>query len=273
MITGDMKISEILKKYPQTLEVFIKMSPHFKKLENKFLRKVLASRVNVFQASAIAGVDPNLLLFELNKAINPHFSEENLKNVKIEVTNTITEKPEFLIKLPEDKIVKFDVRPILDEGKDPFNDIMKKIKELKHDEVLLIINSFEPIPLYSVLGSKGFAYWTEKDNGIFKIYFFRKSEDLKTEGSEDITYRVEGLDFENIVEIDVRGLVPPEPMIKILETLSQLDDKSALLVHHHREPMMLYPKLEERGYRAISNKIDENYFKVLIFKVSGKSDK
>ncbi len=27
MITNDMKISEILNKYPQTLEVFVKVSP------------------------------------------------------------------------------------------------------------------------------------------------------------------------------------------------------------------------------------------------------
>ncbi|AFH48566.1 Hypothetical protein IALB_0854 [Ignavibacterium album JCM 16511] len=43
MITIDMKISEILNKYPQTLEVFVKVSPHFKKLENKILRKTPAS--------------------------------------------------------------------------------------------------------------------------------------------------------------------------------------------------------------------------------------
>jgi hypothetical protein len=30
--------------------------------------------------------------------------------------------------------------------------------------------------------------------------------------------------------------------------------------------MMLYPKLEERGYEAVSNKIEENYFKVVITK-------
>lgn len=49
MITREMKISEILKKYPLTLEVFVRISPHFKKLENQILRKALASRVNVEQ--------------------------------------------------------------------------------------------------------------------------------------------------------------------------------------------------------------------------------
>jgi hypothetical protein len=55
-------------------------------------------------------------------------------------------------------------------------------------------------------------------------------------------------------------------MVKILETLPGLSDNTILLVHHHREPLMLYDKLTERGYTAIANKIEENYYKVIITK-------
>jgi len=54
--------------------------------------------------------------------------------------------------------------------------------------------------------------------------------------------------------------------MKILENISRVDDKTIMLVHHHRDPMMLYPKLEERGYSAVANKINENYYKVVITK-------
>ena len=66
--------------------------------------------------------------------------------------------------------------------------------------------------------------------------------------------------------MDVRNLEAPEPMVKILETLPKLSDNTILLVHHHREPVMLYDKLIERGYSAIANKIEENYFKIVITK-------
>jgi TusA-related sulfurtransferase len=69
-----------------------------------------------------------------------------------------------------------------------------------------------------------------------------------------------------VIELDVRELVPPEPMMKILENINRVDEKTILLVHHHREPLMLYPKLEERGYEAVTNKISENYYKVVIKK-------
>lgn len=60
----------MLSHFPQTLEVLIKISPHFRKLNNKILRKTLASRVNVEQAAGIAGVDLAMMLYELNKSIN-----------------------------------------------------------------------------------------------------------------------------------------------------------------------------------------------------------
>ena len=49
------------------------------------------------------------------------------------------------------------------------------------------------------------------------------------------------------IHIDVRGLAPPEPMIAIL----QLIESSAfdpIIAHLDREPIFLYPELDERGW-------------------------
>lgn len=268
MITKDMKVSEVLSKYPDTLNVFVQFSPHFKKLNNKVFRKTLASRVTVQQAASIAGVDLNNLLFELNKSINKeiNFDDINKENKMIHsFEKPSLEKPEFINTLSKEKIIELDVRPIINSGKDPFLDIMNKVKNLKKDEVLLIINSFEPIPLYTVLGEKGFEHWTEKDDDAFKVYFFKSSSEKNISGEKSKS-EISLSEFENVIELNVRELPPPEPMMKIFEKLSEVDEKTILLVHHHREPLMLYPKLEERGFEAISNKIDDNYYKVLIFK-------
>lgn len=50
-----------------------------------------------------------------------------------------------------------DVREIDGE---PFGDIMAALEELSDDESLLLINSFEPAPLYDVLETRGFEYET-----------------------------------------------------------------------------------------------------------------
>ena len=265
MITKDMKISKLLAEYPQSLELLVKFSPHFSKLNNKILRKTLASRVNVEQAADIAGVNLMLLLTELNKSINSEtqniINEENTEEKMAQ-----TEKPELLKTISADNIQKLDVRPIIDSGKDPFLEIMGKVKSLKDNEVFHLINSFEPLPLYSVLQSKGYEHWTEKDDNVFNVFFY-KNDVARSEVNEEMKTNPESpADYENVIELDVRELAPPEPMIKILENIFKVDEKTVMVVHHHREPMMLYPELEKRGYTAITNQIDENYYKVVITK-------
>ena len=49
--------------------------------------------------------------------------------------------------------------------------------------------------------------------------------------------------------LDNRGLEPPEPMVRVLETLGTLADEDVLVVHNDRRPMFLFPRLEAMGYR------------------------
>lgn len=49
--------------------------------------------------------------------------------------------------------------------------------------------------------------------------------------------------------IDVRGLEPPEPMLKVLDELDSLPAGQVLHMIHHREPFPLYTALEELGFR------------------------
>lgn len=263
-----MKISKILELYPQTLQVLTNFSPHFKKLNNKLLRKTLASRVTVEQAAKIANVDLYSLLFELNKSINIEFKPPtNLKEEMLN-ENVKKEKPEILKNLNSENIIQLDVRPIIDSGKDPFLEIMSVVKSLKDDQVLNLINSFEPLPLYNVMKTKGFEHWTEKEGNVFRVFFYKVTEfaNQNTTDMHTSNGNSDSIDYENVIEIDVRDLVPPEPMMKILENISKVDEKTVMVVHHHREPMMLYPKLEERGYEAVTNKINDNYYKVVITK-------
>jgi len=52
------------------------------------------------------------------------------------------------------------------------------------------------------------------------------------------------------VHLDVRGLPPPEPLVAILELLASIRDATAVIVHHERDPQLLYPELSEIGWSA-----------------------
>ena len=56
-VTPNMKVAEVLKRYPQLLEVLVAQSPHFSRLKNPILRRLQARLVTVAQAAAIAGLE------------------------------------------------------------------------------------------------------------------------------------------------------------------------------------------------------------------------
>ena len=52
------------------------------------------------------------------------------------------------------------------------------------------------------------------------------------------------------VHIDVRGLSPPAPLVAIVELVASIRDATPVIVHHERDPQMLYPELAELGWSA-----------------------
>jgi hypothetical protein len=50
------------------------------------------------------------------------------------------------------------------------------------------------------------------------------------------------------IHLDVRGLEPPQPMVKTLGLIDSGDVSDVLIVHLDREPIFLYPELEDRGW-------------------------
>jgi hypothetical protein len=53
------------------------------------------------------------------------------------------------------------------------------------------------------------------------------------------------------LHVDVRGLAPPAPLVAILRLVEASVDDTPLIVHHDRDPLLLYPELAERGWVAV----------------------
>ena len=81
---------------------------------------------------------------------------------------------DIAVNLPGNKIVTVDVREDIRRGREPFEKIMAAVNELGPGETLLLINSFEPLPLYRVMAQNGFSHWAEQTADVdWKIYFRR----------------------------------------------------------------------------------------------------
>jgi Uncharacterized conserved protein (DUF2249) len=51
------------------------------------------------------------------------------------------------------------------------------------------------------------------------------------------------------IHVDVRGLDPPQPMLTILRLLDRAKADDVVVARLDREPIFLYPELDDRGWR------------------------
>lgn len=68
----------------------------------------------------------------------------------------------------------------------------------------------------------------------------------------------------NEILIDARGLEPPEPLEKVMATLSLLRPGQSIRLLLHREPFPLYAILDERSYRHDTTAQPDGSYIILI---------
>ena len=52
------------------------------------------------------------------------------------------------------------------------------------------------------------------------------------------------------LHLDVRGLQAPQPLVLILQMVHEVGPHGVLIVHHDRDPLLLYPELVQIGWWA-----------------------
>jgi len=67
-----------------------------------------------------------------------------------------------------------------------------------------------------------------------------------------------------VVTLDVRGLPPPQPLVRALERVETLGPGECLELIHDRRPMLLYPHLETLGLAHETSEPEPGLVRVLI---------
>lgn len=266
IINANTKIASILKENTNALEAIVSISPKFEKLRNPLLRKVMAPRTTLATASKMGGCT----LDDFYQKLEPlGFTADKQTKAEEEQTSV----PDFVKSLDRIEINELDVRPVISSGSDPLKMIMEEVKKIKPGQALKIVNSFQPIPLISMLQKKGFeTYCDQVSDNVFETFFYKKTENNIEDGNhekkqaddwENILQKLEG----NLKTIDVRHLQMPQPMLTILDALEHLDNGTALYVYHKRIPVYLLPELSEKGFEYRIKEIQDGEVHLLIFKL------
>ena len=264
-------IAAALKARPELRELLPAFHPAFARLKHPVLGRVLPRLVTVEDAARIAGVDPDVLL-----------SVMNLPGAPADI-HPVAPPPGPAAPPPPwlDGVTPrvLDVRPALARGDEPFGEIMAALRALPRGEVLLVLAPFEPAPLIRLLDRQGWLHhvaWEsadEDDAGGDRDAAARSlgpgvggrrtcrlallfppgggaSAEAGGPGGTPATPELgEHLSAgEGGYVLDVRALEPPDPMRLALEAVDA--GKLPLVLWHRREPVLLMPRLAERGLRA-----------------------
>jgi uncharacterized protein (DUF2249 family) len=260
MISGDMTVARLLEEHPELVEVLAGYHAHFKQLRNRLLRRVMAPRVTVAQAARMAGVPADELLSVLRRAAGeteaPHLEPPHL-----EAPHPEGGPPPALADVPEARRVQLDVREDIRGGQEPFARIMAAVKALGSDQALELRAPFEPIPLYDVLGKRGLAHWTERRAADDWVVWFYRAGTAPTEPPRTAATPATGHQV-----LDVRGLEPPQPMVRVLEEVERLAPGARLEVRHDRRPLFLYPQLDDRGFLHETDEPEPGLVRILIWR-------
>lgn len=247
--TAETVVAEAIAADPAVIERLARIHPAFEKLRNPLLRKVMARLVTFREAAKVAGVDIEVVLAAANGA-----PAEAAPAPTAAVAPDDEKAPLWVENKDLHDRVAIDVRPILAEGGEPLGPIMRLAATVPPGGLLVLDAPFDPAPLRRVLGNKGFdSYRRALAPDHWRVWFRRRHEDAPKAAPEPAatgTDRPRQWRDEEGLHIDVRGLEPPQPMLAILKLLeSGAVESGAVVVHHEREPVFLYPELAERGWR------------------------
>ena len=256
------RVSDVLARDESLVDVFVRRSPHFAKLRNRAMRRVMGRVVTIEQAARIAGIPAGMLVRDLNDALGiADPATEAAEPCAAPVARASGDAA--LVHPPNAPVVEVDIREDLRAGREPFSKIMAAVGALGESEVLRLRAIFEPAPLFTVLAKRGLVHEAHAHApDDWSVWFWRPIVESAPEAqATDEPSAVDPADpadpaDPNAVWLDVRGLEPPEPMLRTLAALETLPPGHELVQLNVRVPQFLLPMLAERGYAC---DIDESH--------------
>ena len=244
------RVSDVLARDETLVEVFVRHSAHFEKLRNRALRRAMARLVTVEQAARVASVELDVLLRDLNEAAGAtsthpvRAGSAPLGQAEVSTVPIPARRPSDL---PE---VLLDLRDDMRSGREPFSSIMAAVRGLENGQVLRLRTIFEPVPLFAVMAKRGFLHESRRDApDDWSVWFWRGAPEHEHSGPErPPPAGTDGESGPTVHWLDVRGLEPPQPMVRTLAALETLPEGHELVQVNVRVPQFLLPALAERGF-------------------------
>ena len=292
MIERDDRLSEVLGRDDRMLQVIESAAPQLRGLRNPVTRRVMGRLATIGQVARLAGMEPDLLVRRINRALDEGGIDGRGPSAGDPPEPPAGEPiparpPAHLAALAPEQVEDLDVREDLRKGKEPFSRIMQARAALRNGSVLRLRATFEPIPLYAVMSRQGFEHWTEHlGDDDWRVWFYPRglagaaAEPAGGEFTPPVAAGTPGMvetesteaavadGDDGVVVLDVRGLDPPEPLMRTLAALESLPGDATLVQVNERVPQHLLPRLEALGFEHSIREDEAGVVRVFIRRAS-----
>jgi uncharacterized protein (DUF2249 family) len=156
----------------------------------------------------------------------------------------------------QEPTITLDVRDDLHAGRPPLDRILAAAAGLGQRQGLRLLAPFHPVPLLRRLEREGFTHVSRQDDaGDWEMVFTRAPADAGAPGQLPAAAVQPPATDEDAFVVDARGLMPPEPMVRILEAAELLPAGVTLRARTDRVPVHLLVELNARGFvhRSLTN--------------------
>lgn len=162
--------------------------------------------------------------------------------------------------------LELDVRPELARGGEPFEAIMAAVGQLAPGQQLRLIAPFRPVPLFNVMKKQGFTVADRQmPDGGWEVLFTPEAPARPEEALSTGTASGAAQWPDPVRMLDLCDLMPPEPMVRILEAVEIMQPGEVLFAALDREPIFLFPELASRNHEWAGNfGGEDNSYRLLI---------
>lgn len=159
-----------------------------------------------------------------------------------------------------DANVLFDVRDIPCSVKHGM--ILQRWQATRPGQHFVLVNGHDPLPLYyqfSAVAPGEFDWeYVERSETCVAVRISRHPEGVRrppsfvpgADAGRRTCDHMPAVNDASALEVDARGLEPPEPMMRILSAIDRLGDGQALRALTDRRPVHLLADLQNRGFDA-----------------------
>ncbi len=257
LILAKTRVKDALKEYPELKDFLATLSPKFKKLKNPMIFRIIGQWATFSDVAKLGNFSICEILHKVNRFIGkedellekaPNCIKENMLEPEVEKK----EKPKWIDKAKQ--VVLLDVR----ERDDFFlPEVLSSIKRLEENQVLLIINSFNPTPLVNMLKESGDSFYLEEvKDDEFKLYIKRAPK----KSDENWIERKNEFD-----EIDVRGW-DEDPFTAILKKANETPEGDGFKIIQYFKPTPLINMIEPLGFETYVDKVSPIEHHVYFYK-------